>query len=100
MLCVYPYWPHMLLIWGFKVLNPLKTWFVISRCVSGSLDVLKMRFGVVLKCFGVFPRSKNCPTKFDFVQQKLAVYQKKLRGHIGFGLSVQWCAVSLSVMRE
>ena len=48
---------------------------MISRCVSGSLDVLKMRFGVVLKCFGVFPRSKNCPTKFDFVQQKLAVYQ-------------------------
>ena len=29
-LCVYPYWPHMRLIWGFRVLDPLKTWFGIQ----------------------------------------------------------------------
>ena len=48
---------HLNFLGGFRVLNTIKTCMVCdicSKCVSGSLDVFKTRFGVVLKWFGVF----------------------------------------------
>ena len=55
-MCI-PILVHMKLICEFRVPNPINTWLRHAAYVSGRLGVFKIRFGVVLKWFGVFPRS-------------------------------------------
>ena len=48
-------------------------------------------------CFGAKIRKKGKPLQTPVFMPPTS---KKLRGHIGLGLSVQWCECSQSVMRE